>query len=209
MDYQWIRGSKTFGDTSSCVIQQRFWDSRACKLETRPQFLFKKHLNNTQAIRTLQNIVTGGEAHRALVLSSPPLLNLLRTSLTHSKVSVRRASAGCICQLLLLRPIRHREMRDAQIEQALKSVIGGRGHVRTASLSSGPNLDAAMAALASTKKLGSKIASPPIPVSIAGNSFSAEESPGLMGKEVDREVLESVRLALVLFEEGKESEPAI
>ncbi|KAG8811443.1 hypothetical protein FRC18_003508, partial [Serendipita sp. 400] len=78
------------------------------------------------AIRALNNVIAGPEPCRDLILHQRHILSLLKNGLTSAAVGVRCAAANCVCELLARQPFRHRELRDVGMEQALKSVLGGR-----------------------------------------------------------------------------------
>lgn len=177
------------------------------------------------AIRAMNNIATGTLSHRELIFTNKPLLTLLRNALAHSSVGVRCAAATCICELLAAQPFRHRELREVGIEQALRSVLGVRersnifAHPHSHSihplpaihpqavasapsssmshspLSTGSGFGAALGTTGSFGQVGS---------GHVGLMESVPESPGLMGRETDREVIEAVKVALALLDKGKE-----
>jgi hypothetical protein len=155
-----------------------------------------------------------------MVLSHKPVLTLLRNHLSHSLVVIRRAAASCICALLARRPFYHRELRDIGIEQALRTVIGGRDRMAqsptvhssapTHTLSTASGFGAALGTVgpfhSPIQKQGS--AAGPSTLTRAGGSGDAtnaiQDAPGLMGRETDREVLDAVKFALLVLERGKE-----
>ncbi|PVF98172.1 ARM repeat-containing protein [Serendipita vermifera] len=170
-------------------------------------------------IRLVNNITTGPDTCRDVVLSNKSVLTLLRNHLSHSLVVVRRAAASCICELLARRPFHHREFRDIGIEQALRAVIGGRDRMAQSptvhsstpvhSLSTGSGFGAALGAVgpfhSPAQKPGS--AGPSTLARTGGTgdiTNTLQDGPGLMGRESDREVLDAVKFALLVLERGKE-----
>ncbi|KIM31631.1 hypothetical protein M408DRAFT_14832 [Serendipita vermifera MAFF 305830] len=159
------------------------------------------------SIRALNNIITES-THDALG-TNKPLLTLLKTHLSHSSVAVRHAAASCLCELLARYPFRHRELREIGIEQALRAVLGGRdrvghGHPHTPTMVTGSGFGAA---LGNVGPFGAGVAGGAGSSTLSSGRFPGlgmVDTPGLMGRESDREVLDAVKLALALLEKGKE-----
>lgn len=99
-------------------------------------------------------------------------------------------------------PNRYKDLRDAGIEQALRQIVGGRG--RAPSFSGGSGLGSALSSM--THGHTNAGANPVSPTSAtSSHPFSpSTESPGVMGREGDRVVLESAKLALGLFDRSRE-----
>ncbi|KAG8820859.1 hypothetical protein FRC17_010000 [Serendipita sp. 399] len=176
------------------------------------------------AIRALNNVIAGPDLHRDLVLSQKSLLFLLKNGLTNASVGVRCAAANCVCELLARQPFRHRELRDVGMEQALKSVLGGRersGVSNNAHGSSSQQQHGAPSASSFGAALAASGSFSTAPVQVTGATggvgggppggstsdvivASVQNAPGLMGKELDREVIEAVKVALALLDKGKD-----
>lgn len=169
----------------------------------------------------MNNIITGADSHRDLILSQKQFMNLLRAHLTHSLPTVRRATVECVCELLDRRPFRHRELREAGIDQALRAVVGGRERTTSTAYSGIPSGSSFGAALANAGSFGPSTAGSvnagasgvsPVGTGLnhhirnrsSSDALVVLDSPGLMGRENDRAVLTAVKFALLLFERGKE-----
>ena len=143
-----------------------------------------------QATCTLSNIITGTDDHRELVWGSRTLLFDLCSALSHPRVDVRRAAVRAVLELLSRQPNRHKDLRDAGIESAMRTIHGGRG--RTAST-------AGFGEYAGMISPGG-IRSASTGMDMGGSCSTA----GLMGREEDREVRETVKQALLWFERARE-----
>ena len=96
-----------------------------------------------------------------------------------------------VLELLSRQPNRHKDLRDAGIESAMRTIHGGRGRT------------------VSTAGFGEHV-SMASPGGIHGSSTSMDvggsgsSAHGLMGREEDREVRETVKQALLWFERARE-----
>lgn len=147
-----------------------------------------------QATYILSNIISGTDNHCELVLSSRSLLSDLCSTLSHPRVDVRRTAVRAVLGLLSRQPNRYKDLRDVGIESAMRAIHGGRGRT------------------ASTAGLGEYVGMPS-----AGGTHGASTSSmdmggsssgtaGLMGREEDREVRETVKQALLWFELAREKD---
>jgi len=147
--------------------------------------------DSVQATYILSNIISGTDGHRVLVLSSRSLLSDLCSALSHPRVDVRRTAVRAVLELLSQQPNRHKELRDAGIESAMRAIHGGRG--RTAS-TAGFGEYVGNGSAGGTHGTSTSI-------DIGGSSSG---TAGLMGREEDREVRETVKQALLWFERARE-----
>lgn len=147
-----------------------------------------------QATYILSNIISGTDNHCELVLSSRSLLSDLCSTLSHPRVDVRRTAVRAVLGLLSRQLNRYKDLRDVGIESAMRAIHGGRGRT------------------ASTAGLGEYVGMPS-----AGGTHGASTSSmdmrgsssgtaGLMGREEDREVRETVKQALLWFELAREKD---
>jgi hypothetical protein len=141
----------------------------------------------------LSNIITGTDDHRELVLGSRTLLSDLCSALSHPRVDVRRTAARAVLELLSRQLNRYKDLRDAGLESAMRAIHGGRG--RTAS-TAGFGEHVGMPSTSSGGTYGASTS-----MDIGGSSSN---SAGLMGREEDREVRETVKQALLWFERARE-----
>jgi hypothetical protein len=147
-----------------------------------------------QATYILSNIISGTENHCELVLSSRTLLSDLCSTLSHPRVDVRRTAVRAVLELLSRQPNRYKDLRDAGIESAMRTIHGGRG--RTTS-TAGFGEYVGMAS-------GGGIHATSTSMDVGGSSSSS--AAGLMGREQDREVRETVKQALLWFELAREKD---
>ena len=150
--------------------------------------------NVIQATYILSNIISGTDNHCELVLSSRTLLSDLCSTLSHPRVDVRRTAVRAVLELLSRQPSRYKDLRDAGIESAMRTIHGGRG--RTAS-TAGIGDYGGMASAGGTHGASTSM-------DMGGSSSNTAGLMGLMGREEDREVRETVKQALLWFELARE-----
>jgi hypothetical protein len=129
-----------------------------------------------QALKAISNFST---VYRDQAISEPSLLRAIRDSILHSSPHVRKAAVVCVMNLVVGQT-QHQEIRDAEIDVALNSLIQSR--------SSGSPLGTTGAGAGSS----------------SGNNmsltlFNTSSTPGVFdgfGWENDKETKENARTAL-------------
>jgi hypothetical protein len=89
-------------------------------------------------------------------------------------------------QLLSRQPNRHKDLRDAGIESAMRAIHGGRGRT-TSSVGFGEYVGTVS----------------------SGDTHGTSMNIGLMGREEDHEVREAVKQALLWFERARERDSPV
>lgn len=96
----------------SCFRYVKLFDGMPCPLT---DISFK-------AACVLANLANGHEKHQGLILSHPKVLVALRSCLAECKSEIRRPAIGCIKELVINNPRKHKVIIDAGIVSTLRHI---------------------------------------------------------------------------------------